>query len=55
MQPGERENLQCVMDQLGGPEGMGEALGSEDGSGIMAFFGAAITCGLQMEDMSPGS
>ena len=55
MEPGERENLQCVMDQMGGPEGMSDALVSEDGTGIMEFFGAAIACGLEMEGMSPGS
>ena len=54
MDPGERENLQCVMKELGGPEGMAEALSSEDGSGFIVILTAAFTCGLQMEGMAPG-
>ena len=54
MDPGERENLQCVMEQLGGPEGMAEALQSEDGSGVFTIMFAAMGCGLQMEGMAPG-
>ena len=55
MDPGERENLQCVMEQLGGPEGMATALQSEDGSGIFAILGAALGCGLQLDmGASPG-
>ena len=54
MDPGERENLQCVMDELGGPEGMATALQSEDGSGVFTIMLAAIGCGLQMEGMAPG-
>ena len=53
MDPGERENLQCAMEELGGPEGMAEALQSEDGSGVFAIMFAALGCGLQMEGMSP--
>ena len=49
MDPGERENLQCVMQQLGGPEGMAEALQSEDESGVLTIMFAAMGCGLQME------
>ena len=53
MDPGERENLQCVMAELGGPEGMAEALQSEDGSGVFTVMFAAMGCGLQMEGMAP--
>ena len=51
--PGERENLQCVMEQLGGPAGMAAALQSEDGSGVFTVMFAAMGCGLQMEN-GPG-
>ena len=54
MDPGERENLQCVMEQLGGPEGLARELQSEDGSGIFPIMLAAMGCGLQMEGMAPG-
>ena len=54
MDPGEWENLQCVMEQLGGPEGMATALQSEDGSGVFTIMLAAMGCGLQMEGMPPG-
>ena len=54
MDPGERENLQCVMEELGGPEGMATALQSEDGSGVFTIMFAAMGCGLQMEGMAPG-
>ena len=54
MDPGEREDLQCVMEELGGPEGMAEALQSEDGSGVFTIMFAAMGCGLQMEGMAPG-
>ena len=49
MNPGERENLRCVMDQLGGAEGMAAALQSEDGSGVITLLTTAIGCGLQLE------
>lgn len=49
MAPGERENLQCVMGQMGGAEGIAEALQSEDGSGVIALLTAAVGCGLQLE------
>ena len=54
MDPGERENLQCVMEELGGPEGMATALQSEDGSGVFTVMFAAMGCGLQIEGMAPG-
>ena len=49
MDPGGREDLQCAMDQLGGPEGMATALQSEDGSGFISILTAAFTCGVQLE------
>ena len=53
MTPEDREGLECLMTQMGGPEGMAEALGAEDGSGIMTLFGAALGCELEMEGMGP--
>ena len=47
-QPGERENLQCVMEKLGGPEGMAATLAAGDENSMMTFFGAVGECGLQM-------
>ena len=49
MSPDDRESLNCVMENLGGPEGMAETLGKGDESSFMALFGAAMGCGLQME------
>ena len=48
MDPGERENLLCLMEELGGPEGFAQALSGEDESGMMAFFAASAECELQM-------
>ena len=53
MNPEDRESFECVLDQLGGPEGLAEVLSAEDESGVMALFGAAIGCGLQMEGGGP--
>ena len=49
MDPGERENLLCLMEELGGPEGFAQALSGEDESGMMAFFAASAECELQMD------
>ena len=43
------ESFDCVMQEMGGPAGMAAALEAEDESGIMALFGAAFACGLDME------
>ena len=51
--PEERENLECLMDELGGPEGLAETLGAGDEDAFFALFGAAMTCGLQMQG-APG-
>ena len=48
MSPDDRESLNCVMEQLGGPEGIAETLGKGDESSFMALFGAAMGCGLEM-------
>ena len=51
--PEERENLQCVLDELGGPEGFAEMLGAGDEASFFALFGAAVGCGVQIEG-APG-
>ena len=51
--PEERENLQCVLDELGGPEGFAEMLGAGDEASFLALFGAAMGCGVQLEG-APG-
>ena len=53
MDPGQRENMQCTVEAMGGPEAMAQALQSEDGSGIFTMMAAALQCGLQME-FGPG-
>ena len=54
LQPGSREALQCVMDKLGGPEGVEESLESKEGEPPLAFFRAAAECGLMMMGGPPG-
>ncbi len=46
--PEERENLQCVLEKMGGPEGFAETLGAGDESSFFALFGAVTECGVQM-------
>ena len=47
--PEERETLQCVLDELGGPEAFAEILGAGDESSFLALFGAVMGCGVPME------
>ncbi len=51
--PGERENLQCLLDEVGGPEGFAEMLGAGDEASFLALLGAAMGCGVQIEG-APG-
>ena len=46
--PEERENLQCLLEKMGGPEGFAETLGAGDESSFAALFGAIAECGVQM-------
>ena len=48
MGPDDRESLRCLLGELGGPEGLA-ALLAPDAGPPMALFGAAISCGLQMD------
>ena len=54
MTPADRDGLECLMNEMGGPDGMAEALSAEDGSGFMALFGAAFACDLDLEGFGPG-
>ena len=49
--PDDREGLQCVMDELGGPEGVAAALQPDDAGPPMAFFSAAAACGVPLQVM----
>ena len=50
MGPDDRESLQCLLAELGGPDGLAAMLGDAEAAGPpMALFGAAIQCGLQMD------
>ena len=54
MGPDDRDGLQCVLTELGGPEGLAAAL--QPGAGPpTAFFGAAAACNLQMVQGEPGT
>ncbi len=46
--PEGREGLQCVMNMLGGPEGVAASLESKEGEPPLAFFNAAAECGPTM-------
>ena len=52
--PEERENLQCLLEKLGGPEGFAETIGAGGGSSFIALFGAISECGVQMEGLPGG-
>ena len=46
--PDGRESLQCVMNRLGGPEGVAASLEAKEGEPPLTFFNAAAECGLTM-------
>ena len=48
MGPDGREGMQCLMQEMGGPEGMAAALGAGDENALPALFAAAAGCGLDM-------
>ena len=54
LQPEGREALQCVMNKLGGPEGVEASLESKEGEPPLALFKAAAECGLTMMGEPPG-
>ena len=42
----DRAGMQCLLEEMGGPQGMATALGTDDQSGFTALFAAAAGCGL---------
>ena len=48
----DREGLECLLEEMGGPEGIGRLMDSE--TGPLAFFGAAIACGVESAGQPPG-
>ena len=54
MNADDQEGMQCLMVTMGGAEGLADALGTGDGTGIMAVFGAAMGCGLEIDGTAPG-
>ena len=45
----EREGMLCLVGEIGGPEVLAAAFSGQDEGAMMAMFGAAITCGLEMD------
>ena len=54
MSPADRESLQCVMETLGGPEGLAALIESQDEAAFMGILGAAAECGMEMGENGPG-
>ena len=52
--PEDRQNLQCIVNTLGGPEGFVETLSAGDEASLGALFGAAVGCGVQIGGGSGG-
>ena len=44
----DRESFECVMQTMGGPEGMAATFAAEDEASFAALVGAIFTCGLEM-------
>ena len=51
---GQRASAQCVMDRLGGPEGLTAVLQSEGESGAITILTAALGCGLKIDTGTGG-
>ena len=47
--PGQRGDPQCLMEALGGPQGLSQALSAGDQASMMTLIGAAVGCGMQMQ------
>ena len=45
----DREGLLCLVDELDGPAAFAAAISGQDEQAMLALFGAAISCGLEME------
>ena len=53
MDASDQESMQCVLEELGGPEGLAATLETEGEAGFLALLGAATKCGLD-SDAGPG-
>lgn len=47
--PGQRGDPQCLLDALGGPQGLAQTLSAGDEASFMTLIGAAVGCGMQMQ------
>ena len=47
--PGERADPQCLLDAVGGPQGLAQMLSAGDEASVMTLIGAAVGCGMQMQ------
>ena len=54
MDASDRESLQCVLEELGGPEGLATTLGNQGEAGFMALVSASVNCGLEDPGAGPG-
>ena len=52
--PEDRQNLLCVLDALGGPEGFAQTLSAGDEASLGALAGTAVGCGVQIGGGSGG-
>ena len=50
----DRASMDCVLEQLGGPEGMAETLAAGDETAFMTLFGVAMGCGLELDGPPSG-
>ncbi len=48
MRPDDRAGMRCLLEEMGGPQGMAAVLGAEAQSGFTALFAAAAGCGMEM-------
>ena len=46
--PGDRGDPQCLLDAVGGSQGLAQTLSAGDEASIMTLLGAAVGCGMQM-------
>ena len=49
MDASDQESMQCVLEELGGPEGLAATLETEGEAGFLALLGAATKCGLDSD------
>ncbi len=52
MDDSDRETLQCLMSELGGPQGAAAALQPADGGPLLAFYAASAECGMATPELT---